>query len=230
MRYDPDLALSALTRLPAGAPVVVGQLGQSLDGRVATETGHSKYISGQGALAHLHRLRAAADVVVVGVNTVIVDDPALTVRHAPGRSPARVVIDPLGRLPGDARCLSTADGARVAVLRPAGAAPPPPGVELIETPAAPDGRMAPAAIRAALTAHGLPRILIEGGPDTLSRAIDAGVVDLLHVMVAPIIIGSGKPGLTLPPIARLDGALRPAVEVSVFDDGDVLFACDLRRS
>ncbi len=76
--------------------VVVGQIGQSLDGRIATESGHSKYINGPAGLAHLHRLRALVDAVVVGVGTAIADDPQLTVRRVAGPQPARVVIDPEG--------------------------------------------------------------------------------------------------------------------------------------
>jgi len=70
--------------------LIVGQIGQSLDGRVATESGHSKYINGPAGLVHLHRLRALVDVVVVGVGTAIADDPQLTVRRASGAEPARV--------------------------------------------------------------------------------------------------------------------------------------------
>src|SRR5690349_8709954 len=87
--------------LKAGAVddlVVVGQFGQSLDGRVATETGHSHYINGPAGLAHLHRLRALVDVVVVGVGTALADNPQLTVRHVSGPSPARIVVDPRGRI------------------------------------------------------------------------------------------------------------------------------------
>src|SRR5437763_1488944 len=91
--------------------MVVAQLGQSLDGRIATESGHSHYINGLEGLAHLHRLRALVDAVVVGVGTVIADDPQLTVRRVSGPQPARVVIDPSGRLPGSARVLA-ADGVR----------------------------------------------------------------------------------------------------------------------
>jgi riboflavin biosynthesis pyrimidine reductase len=83
---------------------------------------------------------------------------------------------------------------------------------------------------AALAARGLGRILLEGGAATLGRFLDAGRVDLLHLLVAPIILGSGKPGLELRPVERLDQALRPATEVHLFEDGDVLFTCQLRRS
>ena len=83
--------------------VVVGQIGQSLDGRIATESGHSKYINGPAGLAHLHRLRALVDGIVIGVGTAIADDPQLTVRRVSGPHPARVVIDPKGRLGREAK-------------------------------------------------------------------------------------------------------------------------------
>src|SRR3954471_8792458 len=86
-------------------PFVVAQLGQSLDGRIATLTGDSKYANRSAALDHLHRARAHVDAVVVGVGTGISDDPLLTVRRIEGRNPARVVIDPDGRLPVGAKCL-----------------------------------------------------------------------------------------------------------------------------
>src|SRR5262249_31638048 len=95
--------------------VVVAQIGQSLDGRIATATGHSHYINGHEGLAHLHRLRALVDAVVVGIGTVLADDPQLTVRRVAGPHPARVVIDPRGRLPACARML-VADGAERLVV------------------------------------------------------------------------------------------------------------------
>jgi riboflavin biosynthesis pyrimidine reductase len=81
------------------ALVVVGQFGQSIDARIATVTGHSRYINGPAGLAHLHRLRALVDAVLIGVSTAIADDPQLTVRRVAGPSPARVILDPKGRLP-----------------------------------------------------------------------------------------------------------------------------------
>src|SRR5258706_10172199 len=86
-------------------PFVVAQLGQSLDGRIALPTGESKYINGPAALDHLHRLRAEVDAVIVGIGTVIADDPELTVRRVEGRNPARVIIDPNARLALPCRCL-----------------------------------------------------------------------------------------------------------------------------
>src|SRR5207237_10563778 len=95
--------------------MVVGQIGQSLDGRVATESGHSHYINGPAGLAHLHRLRALVDAVVIGVGTALADDPQLTVRRVAGPNPARVVIDPTGRISSNARLLAE-DGVRKLVV------------------------------------------------------------------------------------------------------------------
>lgn len=208
-------------------PVVVAQLGQSLDGRIATATGASKYISGFEALKHLHRLRAEVDAVVIGVGTMIADDPALTVRHVEGRHPARVVIDPMGRAPADARIATDGAADLIFVTRPDAPAPRT-GRRIALEPGA-DGRFSPQAITAALRREGLTRILVEGGANTLAGFIDAGAIDLLHVLVAPIILGSGKPGFSLAPIDRLDEAIRPQTSVHLFSDGDVLFTCDMRQ-
>jgi len=205
--------------------VIVGQMGQSLDGRLATETGHSKYINGPEGLVHLHRLRALVDVIVVGVGTAIADDPQLTVRRVSGPQPPRGVIDPNGRLGAGARMfaddgvrrlLITAQGTRVA---------PPSGVEIVALPAV-DGQIAPSAIAGALAGRGMRRMLIEGGANTVSRFLVAGCLDRLHVMVAPIILGGGGPGLILPPLERADQARRMPMHVHKIED-DVLFDCDL---
>lgn len=223
--YAPGAGLDLSARC-----LVIGQLGQSLDGRVATLSGESKYISGAHALDHLHRLRAAVDAVLVGVGTVVADDPLLNVRRVEGRNPARVVLDPSGRLDPQARCLAD-DGARRLVLRRLGAGGAlPPGVEVLPLRPEADGRMAPHAILAALRAAGLNRILVEGGPATLAAFLEAGALDRLHVVVSPVILGSGRTGLDLRPIAGLDEALRPHARVTVFPDGDVLFDCDMRRA
>ena len=214
--------------LRAGKPndmVVVGQLGQSLDGRVAAPTGHSHYINGPAGLAHLHRLRALVDAVVIGIGTALADDPQLTVRRVSGPQPVRVVIDPSGRLPGSARLLAN-DGVRRIVVRASGMRPPlPHGIEMVGLPKS-GGEIAPSAILAALAERGLRRILIEGGADTVSRFLTAGCLDRLHLIVAPIVLGSGRVGLALPPIERTDQALRAPMHVHRLDD-EVLFDCDL---
>jgi diaminohydroxyphosphoribosylaminopyrimidine deaminase/5-amino-6-(5-phosphoribosylamino)uracil reductase len=189
---------------------VIGQLGQSLDGRIATPSGDSKYISGPEALRHLHQLRALVDAVVVGVQTVITDDPQLTVRHVPGRNPARVVIDPNGRMPHNARLLAD-NGAAILALQTADMARPP-GVTGITLPGH-SGEIAPCDIVSTLAGLGYRRLLIEGGACTLSKFLAAGALLRLHVTIAPFIIGSGLTGLSLPPIRLLDEAARPRATV-----------------
>jgi riboflavin-specific deaminase-like protein len=205
--------------------VVVGQFGQSIDARIATTTGHSKYINGAAGLAHLHRLRALVDAVVVGVGTALADDPQLSVRRVEGPSPVRVVVDPNGRLPPTARLLDP-DGIRRLVLTGEAARTAyPAGVEVVRLPMG--GRhMAPAAMLAALAERGLRRILIEGGADTVSRFLAAGCLDRLHVVIAPIIIGAGQSSITLPPIERVERALRAPMRAHVLGD-EVLLDCDL---
>jgi len=205
--------------------VVVGQFGQSIDGRIATVTGHSKYINGAAGLAHLHRLRALVDVVVIGVGTALADDPQLTVRRVAGPNPARAVVDPHGRLPRTAR-LFAADGVRRLVLTSDGGhSDYPPGVEVVRL-AANSRHIAPAAILAALAERGLRRILIEGGADTVSRFLAAGCLDRLHIVIAPIIIGAGPSSATLTPIASVDRALRAPMRVHALGE-EVLLDCDL---
>ncbi|MEM9012299.1 MAG: RibD family protein [Pseudomonadota bacterium] len=228
MNYNPAETLMPLLPVrPPGAPLVVAQLGQTLDGRIATVTGASKYINGHSALDHLHRLRAHVDAVVVGVGTAIADNPQLTVRRVEGRHPARVVIDPTGRMPGCLNMLHDGEAPVYAVMAKGGR--PPRGVIPVHV-AAVNGHMDPLDIVAALSDLGLTRILLEGGADTLARFLDADAIDLLHILVAPMILGSGKAGLALSPIDRLDEALRPKTRVHMFEDGDVLFTCDLRES
>lgn len=223
----PDVILAPLINAPSDRPYVIAQLGQSLDGRIATPTGDSRWINGSAALDHLHRLRANVDAVIVGAQTVIADDPALTVRRIEGRNPARVVIDANGRVPRTAKVFS-GDGVKsYLVSADTNEDHDPQGdTEVIAVPIDAGG-FCPKAIVAALAARGLKKILIEGGARTVSRFIDAGVVDRLHLLVAPVILGSGTVGISLKSIAKLEEARRPPTRVHVLDDGDVLFDCAL---
>lgn len=204
----------------------MAQMGQSVDGRIATESGASHYVTGREDIVRLHRLRALFDAVVVGAGTVVADDPQLTVRQVAGDHPVRVVLDVNGTVPAERRVFR--DGAAPTLwLRPAGSAgsTPPTGVEVLPLPEA-DPAGLPAAVLALLQRRGLCRVLVEGGGLTVSRFLGAGCLDRLHVTVAPLIIGSGRPAFTLPPVARLDQALRPACRHFPLGD-DVLFDFDL---
>lgn len=214
-----------LLNAPADRPFVVAQLGQSLDGRIATVTGESRWINGEAALDHLHRLRAHVDAVVVGVGTAEADNPALTVRRVEGRNPARVILDPRGRLSPDVRCMEN-DGVERYVIGPKRECLPD-GVEFLDVGSG-DPLLCPRRISAALYERGLKRVLIEGGAWTVSRFIETRALDRLHMLVAPVILGSGKSGIDLSPIASLEDALRPPAEAYVLDGGEVVFDCDLR--
>ena len=204
---------------------VIGQIGQTIDGRIATVTGQSKYINGPSGLLHLHRLRAVVDAVVVGIGTVLADDPQLTVRLATGAHPARVVIDPNHRLAFSPKIFND-DGVRRIVITKVGAeCPAPKGVEILYLPTE-NGNISPEAILKSLAEIGLRRILIEGGADTVSRFMQAGCLDRLHVIVAPIIMGSGRPGFCLPAIEHMDQAQRLIVHAHKLED-ELLIDCDL---
>lgn len=228
-----DAAVLLNRYLPLLAPqLVIGQLGQSLDGRIATANGHSHYVTGPESLLHLHRLRALVDAVVVGAGTVLADDPQLTVRHCPGPNPLRVVLDPLRKLPTHRRLFC--DGQAPTLVLAAVPAPvpvPAPAANRAETAllsVADDGSgFAPAEVLSLLAARGAHRILVEGGGITVSRFLAAGALDRLHVVVAPMLIGSGRPGLSLPAIDHLDQALRPAHRRESLGE-DVLYELQLR--
>lgn len=204
---------------------VIGQIGQSLDGRIATASGHSRYINGPAGVTHLHRLRSLVDAVVIGVGTALADDPQLTVRRVAGPHPARIVLDPSGRLAASAKVFAADGVRRLLVTAEETRCTPPSGTEVIGLPVT-GGRIAPSTILAALAERGLRRILIEGGADTVSRFLAAGCLDRLHVTVAPVIFGSGRPGFILPPVERADQALRAPMRIYQLDD-EVLFDCDL---
>jgi len=228
MEYDPETALTRLRRHRGKGSYVIGQLGQSLDGRIATPTGASKYINGQEALRHLHRIRARVDAVLIGVGTAIADDPQLTTRHVEGPSPVRVVIDPHGRLPASTAMLH--DGATPVLVITCEGRSVPGGAERLVLPCDGTGHIPPATIIDALAHRSLRRLLIEGGAETLARFLNAAAIDELHLMVAPIVLGSGKTGLNLAPIREVDEAMRPLVRTMRFPDGDMLCMCDLQMS
>ena len=209
-------------------PITVGHLGQSLDGRIATSNGRSHYVTGEENRRHLHRMRALCDAVVVGASTVAHDDPLLTTRGVEGRSPVRVILDPRGRLGADPAVFS--DGAAETVLvcsdagRASGARHG--NAEVVVLPAG-DAGFAPAAVLDLLNGRGWHGVFVEGGGITVSSFLSAGALDRLQITVAPLIIGSGTPGIALPAIDDLADGLRPRTTVHRMGE-DMLFDCDMR--
>ena len=221
------LDLYAPVCAPAAArPLTIAHLGQSLDGCIATASGDSYYVTGPDNVVHLHRLRALCDAVIVGASTIERDDPLLTVRHVEGDNPLRVIIDPRRRLGTQARVFAE-DAETLLVYgddAPCGAAHG--AADVVALPLH-GGRLDLGALLAELRGRGCRAAFVEGGGATVSRFIEADLLDRLQIAIAPLVTGSGRPGLSLPARDRIADCLRPAHRVFTMG-GDVLFDCDLR--
>ena len=214
---------------PAGESYVVAHLGQSVDARIATAAGHSDTVTGHADFVHMHRLRALADAVLVGAGTVAADDPALTTRLVEGESPLRVVLDPRARLAGG-RSLFT-DGAAPTLLVHAaaeggGAPRGGDGVERLSVARDGDDLSLPALL-AKLRERGVRVLFVEGGGVTVTRWMTAGLLDRLHLAVAPVLVGEGRPALSLPGVSTMDECRRPPCRLYRLGE-DVLWDFDLR--
>lgn len=179
-----------LSRIERGRPWTILKLATSLDGRIATSTGASRWITGPEARAHAHRMRARADAILIGSGTALADDPILTCR-TPGwsdRSPIRVVLDRRLRLPLDSALVRSARETPLWVVTDQsndGAALEALGAVLIPLTVG----AGPESVLASLAARGVTRLLIEGGSAVASAFLRADLVDELIWMRAPILIG-----------------------------------------
>lgn len=205
--------------METGLPWVTLKVAQTLDGKVATARGESKWITGEAARRHGHGLRARNDVLLVGVGTVLADDPVLTCRLVRGRDPLRVVADPRLETPPKARVLtegrpaSTILATLPAALAGAGAARrevlEAAGARLMKVPGR-DGRLDLSALLKALAAEGRHRVLCEGGPRLAAGLVRRGLVNRVAFYTAPRILGGddarGAVGGASP--ARLADALK----------------------
>jgi GTP cyclohydrolase II len=225
------LALLGEVREPSWRPYVVLKYAQTLDGRVASRTGDSKWISGEEERRISHALRATSDAVLIGVGTVLTDDPQLTVRLVPGASPLRVILDSTLRVPSDARILGDDACTMVISTRHARAGSRlvlrDRGVAVHSVSAHPAGVDAAAALRL-LRGLGVRSVLVEGGPRVLTSFLKARLADRVIVGIAPTILGAGTDSVGDLDIASVTDGLR-ITNPSVYRAGDdLLLAGDLR--
>jgi 3,4-dihydroxy 2-butanone 4-phosphate synthase/GTP cyclohydrolase II len=233
IRPPPDVStLLGTVEAKPTRPYVVLKYAQTLDGRIATATGDSKWISGDEERRTSHALRAACDAVLVGVGTVVSDDPQLTVRMVPGASPIRVVLASTLRIPDAARVLAgdaattvvTTDassperraelrrrGVSVVVVRPTAE-----GVDLAE------------ALRS-LRRDGIGSLLVEGGARVLTSFLSLGLVDRVVVAIAPRIVGSGTDAVRDLGVTEIARSLRIERRVVHVAGDDVLISGDVAR-
>ena len=221
-----------------GRPLVVFKSAMTLDGKVATRTGDSQWISCEASRARAHRWRAESDAVAVGLGTALADDPQLTARvEAVPRQPRRVVFDSEARLPIDSRLVrGVAEAPLIVVVSRAASRT---AVQALESPAArwwwPAGTNEAARVASALDelgARGIQSLLLEGGPQLAGAFLEAGEVDEARMFVAPLLAGGRKArtaveGMGVEQIAGAERAL--AIEVERIDD-DVLITARFSRS
>ena len=214
-------------------PAVVLKYAQTVDGRIATSSGDARWISGEPERQVSHALRAACDGVLVGIGTVLTDDPQLTVRMVPGASPARVVLDSTLRIPEAALVLNDAastivlttdrsDPARRDQLRAAGVT-----VEVVAADASNGGRVDLAAGLACLRRVGMEVLLVEGGGAVITGLLRQRLVDRMIVAVAPLVIGTGTSAVADLGIDRVTDGIRLTNRSVVPIGDDVLLAWDV---
>jgi diaminohydroxyphosphoribosylaminopyrimidine deaminase/5-amino-6-(5-phosphoribosylamino)uracil reductase len=187
------------------------KLATSLDGKIATASGESRWITGPASRAAVHHLRAENDAVVVGIETALADDPDLTVRLEgyEGPQPSRVVLDSRQRLPETARLAVTARQipTYLVTTQPPQARLTAAGIHLVQVAADADGRARLPDVVEALARRGLRRLFVEGGGQVAASFLKADLVDALEWFRAPIVIGAeGRSAVGDLALAALAGA------------------------
>lgn len=213
--------------ISTGQPFVTLKYAQTLDGRIATATGHSRWISSPPSLRLAHALRSTHDAILVGVGTVLADDPELTVRLVKGKSPWRIVLDSSLRIPSTAKILKNQDQAKTIIVtsprtsskkRTALQAM---GIEIIVIGETAQGRLNLQELFCALGQRSIASLLIEGGAAVITTVLKEMLADRLVLIVAPKIIGKGIEAVGDLGLTTMDQAIRP-VKGRIAKKGDDL--------
>jgi 3,4-dihydroxy 2-butanone 4-phosphate synthase/GTP cyclohydrolase II len=214
--------------IPGDRPLVTVHYAQTIDGRIASRTGDSRYVSGEGSLRLAHELRAAHDAVLVGIGTVLADDPQLTVRLVSGNSPVRIIVDSRLRIPLNAKVLDTSNARtivattavaseeRAAVIRARGA-------EVLRVRADVDGHVDLRDLLVRLREDGIRSLLVEGGRGMITAVLREHLVDRLTVCIAPKVIGEGISAVGDLNIDKLCDAVTFERSGFIASGGDVVF-------
>jgi diaminohydroxyphosphoribosylaminopyrimidine deaminase/5-amino-6-(5-phosphoribosylamino)uracil reductase len=207
-----------LKYMSTGVPFVTVKFAQTLDGRIATAAGASRWISSAPSRKIAHRLRARHDAILVGVGTVLADDPELTTRLVPGRNPARIVLDSRLSLPLEARVLKDQPSARTLVAatpradKARAAALGKMGIEVLTVPPDAEGRVDVRELLKTLATRQISSVLVEGGAETITSFLRLGLADRLVVFIAPKVLGKGTDSVGELNITDLSQAFRLTFE------------------
>lgn len=196
-----------------GLPFVTVKYAQSLDGRIATSQGNARWISSEASRKLAHRLRAQHDAIMVGIGTVLADDPLLTVRSVKGRNPLRICLDSRLRIPAHSKLLQD-EGRTLIVTTEKNAKKKietlqKQGKEVLVAQKGQDGRVELGSVMKQLAEQGIASLLVEGGQKVITSLLQEGLVNRMVVITAPLILGKGIEGIGDLGITDLPGAIRP---------------------
>ena len=219
-----------LKLVTTGKPYVHAKWAMTLDGKIATRTGESKWISNEQARQRVHALRGRMDAIVVGIGTVLADDPLLTARPPGSRMAARIILDSSLRFPADSRLAKSARDAPVWIATAAGAAQDRAsafrqlGCEVFPIDAV-GGKVSVSALLSELGKRQFTNVLVEGGAKVLGSFLDADAIDEVHAFIAPCLVGgdSAKTPVGGQGVARLGDALRLIDWHTEQIDGNIYF-------
>ena len=215
--------------IKTGMPYITVKYAQTLDGRIATKSGDSQWISSEASRRYVHRLRSINQGIMVGAGTVVADNPQLTVRHVRGKNPFRIIVDSKLRVPikssvlTDANaCLtiiattSDAPAAKIAAVKKQGA-------EIWVVKKERDGRVSLRDLLRKLGKREIMSVLVEGGSEIITSLLKAGLVDKMIIPIAPMIVGKGLEAIGDLNINKINNSIRFTSFKTMKKGDDIIF-------